>query len=155
MPESGHFQRAPRASVLQPDASAPAQPDVDQRSISSVPARQLQRRLRHRTSAVTGRRPYVSGHSLRQHPDIRPRPHALNCHLIGRAGPAEASVWSLTVTTFHLRFFTELIRFNSNFFLLCKCANTTMCMCVSFSQTFLRSYPLNLPCHSILATIQS
>ena len=34
----------------------------------------------------------------------------------GRIGPAEASVQSPIVTTFHLCFCTELIHINSNFF---------------------------------------
>ena len=44
--------------------------------------------------------------------------------------------------------------------LLCKCANTTKCtppcVCVlAFNNHFSKDYPLNLPCHSILAMMQS
>ena len=49
--------------------------------------------------------------------------------LTGRAGPAEASVRSLTVTPSRLRFFTELILINSNFFSFTN-VPTPQCVCV-------------------------
>jgi hypothetical protein len=48
----------------------------------------------------------------------RPTPTPSLLPLTGRAGLVEASIRSLTVTSFHLRFFTELIHINSNFFIL-------------------------------------
>ena len=89
---------------------------------------------------LTRRRPYASGHSSHQRPITRPRPHAQLLPLTGHAGPTEASVRSLTVTSFRLLFFTELILINSNFFSFANVPTPPSVhhhvMCVSFSHTF-------------------
>jgi hypothetical protein len=84
----------------------------------------------------------MSGHQQAPESSQRLRVAPTLEYMTGHAGPSEASIWSLPVTSFCLRFFAELIHFNSNFS-FAKCANTTKytpCECVlSFSQSILRS----------------
>jgi hypothetical protein len=89
--------------------------------------------IRHRwpDAALAVRSPLrpTSGHLTKIAPSLE--------HMTGHTGLSEASVWSLPVTSFSLRFFTELIHFKHFSFV-----NVLIPPCVSvlaFSQLFLRS----------------
>jgi hypothetical protein len=98
---------------------------------------------------VTRRRPYAfghfycaaSGHLTESAPQLLP--------LTRRAGPADASVRSLTVTPLLPPFLHRVDPLQLQLLLLCKCANTTKCTppyarVLAFSQSFFKELATQL-----------